>query len=153
MNYHYCQFCFKKTAQGSDIVRFCSHCGKSFCEVANATPNVQSTPTANHPVNKSVAHNSSIEAYRKILAKRGIRDDEDDPIEDNDGDEVDRVPSISKLDIEVEIQKDRGVPIRSLASNSKREPRVETKTKPVKINKKKFLQEYQRQASSLRPKK
>lgn len=165
MNYHYCQFCFKKTAQGSDIVKFCAHCGKSFSEVSSSSQ-ASSNKTTTHSIPTSQRdrdQNDNREVYKRLLAKRGISiddDEEDDKLggdlEDNGNDNDDdvSVPSISKLQVEVDIPQDTGIPIRSLARSAKREPRnVNSKTKAVKVNKKKFLEEYLKSASSLRPKK
>ena len=162
MNYHYCQFCFKKTAQGSDIVKFCAHCGKSFSEVSNS-----SQALSNKTVTPSILQSQrdrdqddNREVYKRLLAKRGISidDDDDDELDNDAEDDVNdndiSVPSISKLQVEIDIPQDTGIPIRALARSAKREPRsANNKTKVVKVNKKKFLAEYLKSASSLRPKK
>ncbi len=152
MNYHYCQSCFKKTAQASDVIKFCSHCGKPFGETTTAVSNVIKP---SFPVNQPTS-SSSISAYKKLLEKRGIKEDDDEDVDDDiisDSDEINKLPDIKQLSLEVDIVRDTGVPIRSLASGAKRKPKPETSNKSIKINKKKFLQEYQRQAASLRPKK
>ena len=157
MNYHYCQFCFKKTAQGSDIVKFCAHCGKSFNEItssnqASINKSVISPFISESQVDKNQGNNR--ETYRKLLAKRGISVDDDDDDDETDNDSDISVPSISKLQIEVDIPQDVGVPMRALARSSKKEPRLNNnKTKIVKVNKKKFLEEYLKSASAIRPKK
>lgn len=147
MNYHYCQSCFKKTAQGSDIVKFCAHCGKPLVSESNFT-SAAAPKQPNHTI-----PNSSLEAYRRALAKRGL--DLEDAVDENDGDAYDeniRVPNMERLEAEVNIDQQSAIPIRSLAKSAPRPVRTDNK-KAAKINKKKFLQEYQRQAAAIRPNK
>lgn len=163
MNYHYCQFCFKKTAQGSDIVKFCAHCGKSFSEIASSSQTTKRPKPPSLETPREQERNDNREIYKKLLAKRGISviDDDNEELEtdDNDNDNDDgnyddniSVPSITKLQLDIDIPQDTGIPVRSLARSAKREPRPNNKTKVVKVNKKKFLEEYCKSAAALRPK-
>lgn len=172
MNYYYCQFCFKKTAQESNIVKFCAHCGKSFHEATNSNQTLPDQSIISSYVMKNQNNqkkNNNREAYKKLLIKRGIsiydegKDndelDNDIEIENNNDDNSNNddnisVPSINKLQMEVDIPQDMGIPVRSLARAIKKEPRItNNKTKAIKINKKKFLEEYLKSASAIRPKK
>lgn len=160
MNYHYCQFCYKKTAQGSDIVRFCSHCGKSFSETTASTLQTPNKTSETQKIIQQFSNidsrtKSSIEAYKRSLANRGLSEVDDG--NDNDDDDFDRddnikVPNISKLQVDIDIEQNSGTPIRSLASGAQRKPRAETNKPSIKLNKKKFLQEYRKQAAAIKPK-
>lgn len=147
MNYLYCQTCFKKTAQISDMVKFCSHCGKPFNESLVSTP---SKPTYTQPTN------STTEVYRQLLAKRGIKIEDDDEeeegiIENEDGEDILSVPDIKKLNVDVDIDRNKGFSVRSLAQGAApRKPRSDT-VKPKKRDKN-FLKNYLKSAAALRPK-
>lgn len=130
MNFNYCQRCFKKTAQTTEIVKFCAHCGKPF--VANFEQ--KSIIKSNFDPN--------IE----------IETDEDE--NDEDSNENVRVPQLKGLQMEIEISKNSGVPVSSLARGIKRELKpTPTTTKPAKkLNKKTFWQQYSKEASAIRKK-
>lgn len=159
MNYLYCQSCFKKTAQTSDIIKFCSHCGKSFTEV---TAIHESRRTPSITTNSIIETTSSTrDVYRKILAKRGIKEiegDDNDNVNEDNGDNDDshnteentRVPDINKLDVDVKIFQSKGISVKSLAKNTPRKARVDSNVKHKKRNKS-FLSDYLKSTASIRP--
>ena len=141
MNFVYCQNCFKKTEQNAEIVKFCAHCGKSFIASSNTNAIQHTSPNATN--------------YKQLLAKRGISeiDDEDENDDSNNIDEDISVPHIKKLQLDVEIPQERGLPIRSVAKNTKRTPKPEApENKRTNFNKKQFWEQYSKEASSIRKK-
>lgn len=149
----YCQSCFKKTAQTVDIVKFCSHCGKPFIniDVATTKPEKKVSPPPS----------SFNQAKLRILAKQAdiqgeldeVEDDDDlDDVHDSDDENL-KVPRLSQLEVDVEIPKANGAPIRSVASGAKRKDKpTSSNTKGKKFNKKQFLKEFQKQSSAIRSK-
>lgn len=157
MNYHYCQACFKKTPQTVDIIKFCAHCGKPFLE------NINQSTLSHGNLTRDLTRKSLRDKLRQQLKsnhKQSIIDDDqdndtDDLLDDNDieSDDNIRVPNIHKLDLEVDVQQDKGVAISHIAQAAKRQPKPEnTSNKKTKFNKKQFLAQYQKEASSIRQK-
>lgn len=165
MNFYYCQSCFKKTPQTASIVTKCSHCGK----VSEVSEDYNPRPSQRKIINEMVNNWDNAE-YRKRLIDRAaaekqrrirpeveidnLNDDLDEDIdENNDGDTEDdniSVPHINKLKVEVEIPENSGIPIRSLAKGAARRQKVKPKDKQIKIDKKQFLANFQKSASTLR---
>mgnify|MGYP001601855481 CR=1 FL=1 len=151
MNFYYCQSCFKKTPQTISVVTKCSHCGSvsetnTISSVRPTTPQVGSQEYRRQVINR---------AERNVRAKVEIDTDLD---EDNDLDtnidEIDdeniSVPHIDKLKVELDLPVNTGASVRSLAKGAKRQERPKSKTKSVKIDKKQFLADFQKSASTLR---
>ena len=161
MHYLYCQSCFKKTAQTSDIVKFCAHCGKPFDESFAVSKQFIEPVWADNRkeiIGKSSTDHlpTTTDFYRCLLAKRGIKEVEDDDLEEGNDDDNARgedvsVPHIDKFQVDVDIQRDKGISVKSLARNVPRKPRTQTTSKPKKRDKN-FLQEYMKSAAALRPK-
>ncbi len=148
MNFNYCQSCFKKTPQTTDITKFCAHCGKPFVNLASI-PNPQA----------SLQPQAGSEEYRKRLIQRAesrkfeFEIDEDTELDDNGSaeEDVDRVPDIKGLKVEIDIPQQNATPLRSLASNKPRQPKPPDKHKKrTKQEKQAFLENFQKEASALR---
>lgn len=160
MQSNYCQSCFKKTTQTIDIVKFCAHCGKPFSEVTSsiaAKPqNVISPPWEYTAPVKELEKRDNRKYREKILSQtRNKRledndeDDIDDDVDDFDGEEDNvRVPNISKLDVEIDIPRNEGQTLKSLAQGAPRKPKQ--KIKAPKVNQKEFLANFLKSASSLK---
>lgn len=146
----YCTECGSPTSYSASKPKFCSSCGTPFDKlVVNKV--LMQKPTADKPV-----------APRKIvpiLKKATNTQDEDtDPDFDDPEDdinEVNRVPSIRRLDVEIDQhqpaqQKTKiGDILGSAKAGAKRE---KIKAKPVtKADRKKFLEDFQREAGAIRP--
>lgn len=169
MNHVYCQHCYKKTPQTTDLVKFCAHCGKPFIET-NANTKPQSKPEVNNSSRskstlsqedeQTLIRLKRLAAFKKAELEATIDEDDetevDDPDFDDDSDinlpttEELRVPKINKLKVDVDIDNDKGVPVRALAKNAKRQPKQEKVRK--KFDKKKFLEQYSKEASAIKPK-
>lgn len=153
MNFYYCQSCFKKTPQTTSVVTKCSHCGvASETNITNSNtrptvPQIGSQDYRQQLINRA-------EKQRRIRPEVEIDDldgslDEDmDENDDGAEDENVSVPHINKLKVEIDIPQNSGMPVRSLAKGAERKAR--TKTKGKKIDKKQFLAEFQKSASTLR---
>lgn len=153
MNVIYCQKCFKKTPQTVDIPKFCSHCGKPFIEASASTiTNIDFQSSSNKQSPQLQSKRSELRRRADIEGDLDNFDDLETEIDD-ENDEV-SVPNINKLDVEVDIPKETAAPLRSVARNTPRQPRTKTSTNPKtkKIDKKKFLAEFQKQASAIKPK-
>ena len=160
MNFYYCQSCFKKTPQTASVVTKCSHCGKASEISSDYNPHPSQHKIINQMVNnwsnaeyrKRLIDRAAAEKQRRISAEVEIDDlDEDieNEIDDNDvEDDNVSVPHINKLKVEVDIPQNSGISVRSLAKGAERKTR--TKTKGKKIDKKQFLAEFQKSASTLR---
>jgi len=157
MNNIYCQSCFKKTPQTTDLVKFCAHCGKPFLE----------TGASSHSQHKELSNSSKREELQKriALAERKYSIDYEKEEDEDDGDSNDNETELDTIDnqpdfrhsgrksvgIEVELPTNNGVPIRHVARSAKRTPKPETKR--GKFNKKKFWEQFRKEASALRPNK
>jgi uncharacterized Zn finger protein (UPF0148 family) len=146
----YCSECGSPTSYSASKPKFCSSCGTSFDKlVVNKV--LMQKPTADKPV-----------APKKIAPKlqkaTNTQDEDADPDFDDPEDdinEVNRVPPIRRLDVEIdqyELPKQKtkiGDILGSTRSSSQRE-KVKGKTL-TKADRKKFLEDFQREAGSIRP--
>lgn len=161
MQSNYCQSCFKKTTQTVDIVKFCAHCGKPFCEVGSYTA-TKSSSVSNPPQeyikptkekeNKEYRERIISRARNKRLMEDVSDDDEDeDDIDDLQGDEDNvRVPNINQLSVEIDIPQNTGQTLKSLAQGAPRKHKE--KIKAPKVNQKEFLANFLKSASSIKNK-
>jgi uncharacterized Zn finger protein (UPF0148 family) len=141
----YCTECGSPTSYSASKPKFCSSCGTSFDKLVVNKVLLQK-PTADKPV-----------APKKIsprLQKSVNAEDEDTDFDDSE-DEINSVPQINRLDVEIderyEDKKEKtriGDIIGSSRGGTKRE---KIKGKPVtKADRKKFLEDFQREAGSIR---
>jgi hypothetical protein len=144
----YCTECGGPTSYLDSKPKFCSSCGISFDKLVVNKVLLQK-PTADKPV-----------APKKIVSKfQRVTDDEDTDSDFDDSEydinEVNRVPSIHKLDVEIDQEyKDKKVKTKigdiiGSATNPSRKEKI--KGKPVtKADRKKFLEDFKREAGSIR---
>lgn len=155
MNYHYCQVCFKKTPQTTDIIKFCAHCGKSFSEPENLSISTTNNSTKFICLPSKTFKDKARERLESKSRRQSVEEDGDE-INDLLDDDIEsdygaQMPNINKLDLEVDLSPDQGVSISNIARGAKRDARIDN-TKKVKINKKKFLEQYKKEASAIRNK-
>lgn len=147
MNYNYCQFCFKKTPLTTDIAKFCTHCGKPFIEV-----NSTSTNTPKHSVSSDIEYRKKIIQLAEQRYDDEIETDSSDDFGDNEDSQVNKLPKIDELDIEIELAEQTGTQVRNLARNNpakKKKEKVKQKPK-TKREKEEFLKRFQKEASAIR---
>jgi hypothetical protein len=143
----YCTECGSPTSYSASKPKFCSSCGTSFDKLVVNKVMLQK-PTADKPV-----------APKKIsprLQKATNTQDEDtDPDFDDPEDDITKMPSIRRLDVEI----DQGYPqaqqrtkIGDIVGSSKNAAKREKiKGKTTKADRRKFLEDFQKEAGSLRP--
>lgn len=129
----YCSTCGAPTEYSFKQPLFCSNCGKSFNQTAAA---ITQTP------------------IKQIIKKQNLEiEDQDDIDLDLDFEEVDRVPEISSLDIDLQIPQNKPVKLGSiLGTSTDVEPiQLSNVDNPsVKMSKKKILEEFAKEAGSIR---
>jgi hypothetical protein len=142
----YCTECGSPTSYSASKPKFCSSCGTSFDKLVVNKVLLQK-PTADKPV-----------APKKIsprLQKATNTQDEDtDSDFDNPEDDITKMPSIHRLDVEI----DQGyagtqskTKIGDIIGSAKNAPKREKiKGKTTKADRKKFLEDFQREAGSIR---
>ena len=160
MNFNYCQSCFKKTPQTTDITRFCAHCGKPFINLASV-PSTSST-LLRQIERQASDEQASDQEYRRRLIQRAeskklnkleFELDDDTELDDNNipEEDVDRVPNIKGLKVDIDIPQQNAMSVRSLASERPRPIKPPDKHKKrTKQEKQAFLAEFQKGASALR---
>lgn len=140
----YCTECGSPTTYSSSKPKFCSGCGVAFDKIV---------------VNKTLMQKRTIDAPKKpikIVSKKQPMVNEEDYSEDDnyDEDEVNHVPEVNGLDIEIQQVEKSTTKIRDILGSAK-SPFKREKTQSKKITKadrKKFLEDFSREAGSLRPK-
>lgn len=127
----YCTQCGSPTAYSLSKPKFCSSCGKPFNE--NFTKNV--TATEKPKIQQ-----------KNILPRFDIEDDDI-------GDEVTSVPNISHLNYEIESSRDQKVKIGDILGTGEKRNKEKNKSKKFsKIDRKKFLEEFRKEAGAIRAK-
>jgi uncharacterized Zn finger protein (UPF0148 family) len=132
----YCTECGGPTSYSVNKPKFCSHCGNAFDKLV---------------VNKTQVQKETISKIRpRQMEELNIEDDDDE------GSEVNYVPEISKIDYEIINESARKEKIGNIMGTSDpsmrtRQPRQKGK-KITKAEKKKFLEDFQKEAGALRPK-
>lgn len=135
----YCTECGNPTTYTAAKPKFCSACGQPFDK------------SISKPTNQKVLANQP----KKILPKVStILENQNDDIEDDYDEDVNHVPEINNLDVEIDrapSAKTRiGDIIGSSKSTSKRE-KIKTKDM-TKAERQKFLEDFKREAGAIRPK-
>jgi ribosomal protein L37E len=131
----YCTECGGPTSYSVNKPKFCSHCGNPFEKLV---------------VNKTQFQKQTISKIRpRQIEELNIEDDDE-------GSEVNYVPEISQIDCEIIGESNKKEKIGNIMGTSDpsmrtRQPRQKAK-KITKAEKKKFLEDFQREAGSLRPK-
>jgi hypothetical protein len=145
----YCSQCGSPTSYSASKPKFCSGCGRSFDgTVVNKLQNQQPITIKREPVKKIIP---------KIQPKAQIENYEDG--DDYEGEEINYVPEISRLDCEISESKSTGIKIKDLAGTSNdlgglKEPNSTIKSKKMsRSEKKKAALSILKEGSSIRTKK
>lgn len=143
----YCTECGNPTSYSASKPKFCSACGASFDKLVINKVLLQK-PTADKPVGP-----------KKIsprLEKAINAQDEDTDFEfDDPENDINKMPSIHRLDVEIEQgnstaqQKIKIGDIIGSAKNTSKREKIKGKT-ITKADRKKFLEDFQREAGSIR---
>jgi hypothetical protein len=145
----YCTECGSPTSYSASKPKFCSSCGTPFDKlVVNKV--LPQKPTAD----KRVAPKKILPRFEKATDLEDTDPDFDDP--EDDINDVNNVPPIRRLDVEIDQgYQDRkektkiGDIIGSSRSGAKRE---KIQGKPTtKVDRKKFLEDFKREAGAIRP--
>jgi len=146
----YCQDCGSPTSYTSLKPKFCSSCAKPFDKSIVVNKVQMEKPTFTKPQNI------------KKQVKSNVDDDYD--YDNEDSDNIDYVPDIDKIDIEISEVKPRKIKLGDIVNNLTEEAfsQVEN-SKPIKMKKSKntqkknqiknskFLNEFKSEAGTLRP--
>jgi hypothetical protein len=140
----YCTECGSPTTYSSSKPKFCSGCGVAFDKIV---------------VNKTLMQKRTMDAPKKsikiVSKKQPIVDEEDHSEDDNyDQDEVNYVPEVNGLDIEMQQVERSTTKIKDILGSAKspfKREKIQSK-KITKADRKKFLEDFSREAGSLRPK-
>lgn len=145
----YCSQCGSPTSYSAAKPKFCSGCGRSFDgTIINKVQNQQPTIIKREPIKKIIP---------KIQPKAQIENYDDG--DDYEGEEINHVPEISRLDCEISESKPRGVKIKDLVGTSNDlekliEPNSNIKSKKMsKSEKKKAALSILKEGASIRTKK
>ena len=143
----YCTECGSLISYSASKPKFCSSCGTSFDKLVVNKVLLQK-PTADKPV----APNKISPRLQKAT---NTQDEDTDPDFDDQEDDVTKMPSIRRLDVEIDqghattqSKTKIGDIIGSAKSPQKRE-KIKGKT-VTKADRKKFLEDFQREAGSIR---
>lgn len=150
----YCTECGSPTSYSASKPKFCSSCGTPFDKLVVNKVLLQK-PTADKPVDRPVAPKKISPRLQKITNSEDEDTDPDFDDPEDDINEINSVPPIRRLDVEIDEgyqnkkEKTRiGDIIGSSKGGAKRE---KIKGKPVtKADRKKFLEDFKREAGSIR---
>lgn len=127
----YCTSCGSPTDYSLKPPLFCSSCGKSFDINNISASKVQS---------------------KQIITKQNLEEDQYED-EDSDSEEVNYVPDISDLDVDLQIPQNKPVKLGSILGTSKDVESIQLSNVDnpnVKMSKKKILEEFAKEAGSIR---
>ena len=138
----YCIDCGAPTEYSLKKPIFCSNCGSSF-EKNNENP---------QPIIEKVQLQKKTIARQLPKPNIELEDNDNYDENDNDGTDVTEVPNISNIQVETDnIRKDRGVKLRDLmGTESSSIKREKNKTRGKKTSKKQILEDFAKEAGSLR---
>jgi hypothetical protein len=134
----YCTECGNPTNYSVSKPKFCSNCGSSF------------EKTIINKIKPEQPSFNKIQPSKKVIA----RNEEDPDYEEDESEEINYVPDIRKLDCDIMESKKQNLKIKDVIGTADpidKSQRNKTK-KLSKIERKKFLEEFQKEAGSLRPK-
>jgi hypothetical protein len=142
----YCTSCGSPTDYSLKKPQFCCNCGKSFDNNQTA----QDKPViANNTINLTRPN-----LNQKLRNVKNIENDNDenyDNEDDNYDNGINHVPNIDGLEVETFAEKTRGEKIGDLMkSPSKPNKRSSLKTKAQKVSNKKILEDFKKEAGSIR---
>jgi uncharacterized Zn finger protein (UPF0148 family) len=136
----YCIDCGSPTEYSLKKPIFCSNCGSLFEKnKENPEPVIQKVQSQN----KTIA---------RQLPKPNIELENHDDYDDNDETDVNQVPNISNIQVETDTTpKDRGIKLKDLmGTESSSVKREKNKTRGKKTSKKQILEDFAKEAGSLR---
>jgi hypothetical protein len=138
----YCIDCGAPTEYSLKKPIFCSNCGSLF-EKNNQNP---------QPIIEKVQLQKKTIARQLPKPNIELEDNDNYDENDNDGADVTEVPNISNIQVETDnIRKDRGVKLRDLmGTESSSIKREKNKTRGKKTSKKQILEDFAKEAGSLR---
>jgi hypothetical protein len=140
----YCISCGGPTDYSLKKPQFCCNCGKSFDnnQISQDKPVI-----ANEKINRPRPT-----LNQKLRNFKNIENDNEENYEDDNYDNgVDSVPNINHLEVETFAERTRGEKIGDIMkSPSKPNKRSPSKIKPQKISNKKFLEDFKKEAGSIR---
>jgi hypothetical protein len=139
----YCTECGSPTNYTSSKPKFCSACGSPFDKLVVNKVQLQKPTITKENIYKKPINQS----------KNSFIDDQED-YDDDDIQDVNNVPNIRSLDVELQANDMQKVKIGEIAGTgaSFKRQRNKTSKKLTKADKKKFLEEWQREAGAIRPK-
>jgi hypothetical protein len=140
----YCISCGSPTDYSLKKPQFCCNCGKSF----DNNQTVQDKPViANNTINRARPN-----LNQKLRNFKNIQIENDENYDDDDYDNgVNHVPNISQLEVETFAEKPRAEKIGDLIKNpSKSSKRDSSKAKSQKLSNKKILEDFKKEAGSIR---
>jgi hypothetical protein len=141
----YCSECGTPTSYTSLKPKFCSGCGNAFDKTLINKTSEQKPITAKFEQPRRISPKVPVEPQFEKY------DDEDD---DYDQEEINHVPNISNLDCEIDEPRRNQVKIGDIIGSNKnpsRREKLKNKSQ-TKSERKKFLEDFQREAGALRPK-
>jgi uncharacterized Zn finger protein (UPF0148 family) len=127
----YCTTCGSPTDYSLKLPLFCSNCGKSF-------------DTNNISASKAQT--------KQIITKQNLEEDRYED-EDSDSEEVNYVPDILDLDIDLQVPQNKPVKLGSILGTSKDVESIQLSNVDnpnIKMSKKKILEEFAKEAGSIR---
>jgi len=127
----YCTTCGSPTDYSLKLPLFCSSCGKSF-------------DTNNTSASKAQS--------KQIIAKQNLEEDQYED-EDSDSEEINYVPDISDLDVDLQVPQNKPVKLGSILGTSKDVESIQLSNVDnpnIKMSKKKILEEFAKEAGSIR---
>jgi len=134
----YCLDCGAPTEYSLKKPVFCSNCGNSF------EKNIQ----VSQPVVQKVQLQKPTIAKKTYIPEVDIDDDQD--FDDNE-ENITSVPQISKIQVETATERpNRGVKLKDLMGTGENTKRNKIKTRGKKISKKQILEDFAKEAGSLR---
>jgi len=140
----YCTSCGSPTDYSLKKPQFCCNCGKSFDnnQIAQDKPVI-----ANNTINRARLN----QKLRNVKNIENHNDENYDNEDDNYDNGINHVPNIDGLEVETFAEKTRGEKIGDLMkSPSKPNKRISSKTKAQKVSNKKILEDFKKEAGSIR---
>jgi hypothetical protein len=134
----YCLDCGSPTEYSLKKPVFCANCGNPF----------EKNNQVSQPVVQKVQFQKPTIAKKTYLPEVNIEDDQDF---DHDEEDVANTPIISKIQVETAIEtSNRGVKLKDLMGTGENVKRNKIKTKGKKTSKKQILEDFAKEAGSLR---
>lgn len=150
----YCTECGNPTTYTTAKPKFCSSCGTPFEKLVVNKVLLQK-PTTDKPQEVKIIERAPERKRLPIVQRKANVDNEDNYDEDDyDSEDVNRVPNINGLAVDIHESNQGKTKIGDIIGSSKNQTKREKiKGKALSKNdRKKFLEDFKREAGSLRPK-